>query len=81
MLHDVIVRRVQELLVFDFAGQLDGYRDRINEALAQYQVTDSVRLRGKIDDARVVALTVTDPAIVVGVQLRGEAQLELTSSP
>ncbi len=81
MLHDVIVRRVQSLLVFDFAGQLDGYRDQINEALVEYQIDDAVRLRGTIDDARVVALTVTDAAIVVGVQLRGEAQLDLTSRP
>ncbi len=81
MLHDVIVRRVQDRLVFDFADQLDGYRDRINEALKEYHVADAVRLRGKIDDARVVALTVTDPAIVVGVQLRGAAQLELMASP
>ena len=77
MLHDMIVRRVQELLVFDFGGHLDGYRQQINTALAAYQVSESIRLRGKLDDARVIGVTVTDPSIVVGVQLRGEAKLEL----
>ena len=81
MLHDVIVRRVQELLVFDFTDQLDGYRAQINAAIAEYPISPTVRLRGKIDRARVHALTVTDPAIVAGVQLRGEARLELTPGP
>jgi hypothetical protein len=75
MLHAVIVRRVQDRLVFDFSEQLAGYREQINAAITDYQVSESVRMRGRIDDVRVVAMTVTDPAIVAGVQLRGHAQL------
>ncbi len=78
MLHREIVRRVQDLLVFGFAGQIDQYRDQINEAIADYRVTDSVRLHGELVDVQLVALTVTDPAIVAVVQLRGAATLELT---
>jgi len=81
MLHGTIVHRVQERLVFDFADQLDGYRREINAVIADYQVSDLARLRGKIDDVRVVALTVTDLAIVAGVQLRGTAKLEVAASP
>ncbi|HEY0133217.1 MAG TPA: DUF4403 family protein [Nannocystis sp.] len=81
MLHDAIVRRVRERLVFDFTGQLDGYRDQINAAIADYRISELIRLRGKIDEVRVVAVTVTDPAIVAGVQLRGSAKLDVAPSP
>jgi hypothetical protein len=78
MLHHEIRRRVQALLVFSFAEQQGQYRDRINEAIADYQIVDRVRLRGRLDDVQVVALTITDPAIVAVVELRGAAKLELT---
>ena len=81
MLHDTIVRRVQERLVFDFTGQLDGYRGQINQAIADYRISDLIRLRGEIDEVRVVAVTVTDTAIVAGVQLRGDARLDVAASP
>jgi hypothetical protein len=55
-------------------------RDQINAAIAHYRVSDSVRLHGKIRDATVVALTVTDPAIVAVVQLRGDARLAVAPS-
>ena len=42
---------------------------------SDYQVSESVRMRGRIDDVRVVAMTVTDPAIAASVQLRGHAKL------
>jgi hypothetical protein len=80
MLHDEIVRRVEGLLVFGFAERLGDYRDQINAAIAHYRVSDSVRLHGKIRDATVVALTVTDPAIVAVVQLRGDARLAVAPS-
>ncbi len=78
MLHHEIRRRVQALLVFSFAEQLGQYRDRVNEAIADYQIVDRVRLRGRLDDVQVVSLTITDPAIVAVVELRGAAKLELT---
>ena len=78
MLHDTIVRRIQELLVFDFAERLDDYRDKANHAIANYKVAETVRIHGKLGEASVATLTVTDLAIVAMVQLRGEARLEVT---
>lgn len=75
MLHNEIVRRVQGLLIFRFAERLDHYRDQVNATIADYAVTDTVRFHGELDDATVVALTLTDPAIVAVVRLRGEARL------
>ncbi len=81
MLHDEIVRRVEGLLVFGFAERLGDYRDQVNAAIAHYRVSDTVELQGELEDATVVALTVTDPAIVAVVQLRGEARLAVAPGP
>lgn len=81
MLHDEIVRRVQDRLTFQFADRLDHYLDQINRAIADYGVSDAVRFHGKLSDATVVELTLTDPAIVAVVQLRGEARLEVAPAP
>lgn len=77
MLHHALVRRVQDLLVLRFAERIDRYRDRINEALADYAVSDQVRLHGELEDVEVVTLTITDAAILAMVELRGTARLEL----
>lgn len=79
MLHDEILRRIEERLVFPFSESLAGYRDQINAVIDEYALSEAFWLRGRIDEIKVTSLAITDASIIVLAQLRGAAALEVRS--
>ncbi len=78
LLHDTILRAVQEHLVFPYTAPLADIRRQANETIADYQVARGVKLHGHFEEVRVQGLEVTDAAIVALAQIRGHARLVLT---
>lgn len=81
MLHAAILRELERRLVFRFADRLDRVRAEIDDRLADAQLSPALRLRGELTEVKVVALTITDTAVVALTRLRGAASIQVESTP
>ena len=77
LLHHNLIKMIQPKLVYTVAKEYDTAKNALSEKLSNYQITDGIFLKGKLNDIRVDTMYINREAANIIISVDGKVNIEI----